>query len=80
MNIEEENGNPIQYSWLGILVDRGVWWATVHGVAKESDMNKQINNKTGECGPFRKAKAKRQFTLLQIVIQFINQMSITYVK
>ena len=80
MNIEEENGNPIQYSWLGILVDRGVWWATVHAVAKESDMNKQINNKTGECGPFRKAKAKRQFTLLQIVIQFINQMSITYVK
>ena len=80
MNIEEENGNPIQYSWLGILVDRGVWWATVHGVAKESDMNTQINNKTGECGPFRKAKAKRQFTLLQIVIQFINQMSITYVK
>ena len=31
-------GNPLQYSCLGNLVDRGAWWATVHGVAKESDM------------------------------------------
>ena len=31
----EENGNPLQYSCLGNPVDRGVWWATVHGVAKE---------------------------------------------
>ena len=33
----EGNGNPLQYSCLGNLVDRGAWWATVHGVAKESD-------------------------------------------
>ena len=25
---------PTQYSCLGNLVDRGAWWATVHGVAK----------------------------------------------
>ena len=31
------NGNPLQYSCLGNPVDRGAWWATVHGVAKESD-------------------------------------------
>ena len=31
----EENGNPLQYSCLGNPVDRGAWWATVHGVAKE---------------------------------------------
>ena len=30
----EGNGNPFQYSFLGSLMDRGVWWATVHGVAK----------------------------------------------
>ena len=29
------NGNPLQYSYLGNLVDRGAWWATVHGVAQE---------------------------------------------
>ena len=34
----EGNGNPLQYSCLGNPMDRGVWWATVHGVTKESDM------------------------------------------
>ena len=28
------NGNPLQYSCLGNLTDRGAWWATVYGVAK----------------------------------------------
>ena len=28
------NGNSLQYSCLGNSVDRGAWWATVHGVAK----------------------------------------------
>ena len=28
----EENGNPPQYSCLGNPMDRGTWWATVHGV------------------------------------------------
>ena len=31
------NGNPLQYSCLGNPMDRGAWWATVHGVTKESD-------------------------------------------
>ena len=28
------NGNPLQYSCLENFMDRGVWQATVHGVAK----------------------------------------------
>ena len=32
----EGNGNPLQYSCLENPMDRGTWWATVHGVA-ESD-------------------------------------------
>ena len=31
---EEGNGNPLQYSCLGNPVDRGAWWATIHGVIK----------------------------------------------
>ena len=31
---EEGNGNPLQYSCLENPLDRGAWWATVHGVAK----------------------------------------------
>ena len=29
-----EYGNPLQYSCLGNPMDRGAWWATVHGVEK----------------------------------------------
>ena len=28
----EGNGNPLQYSCLGNLMDRGAWQATFHGV------------------------------------------------
>ena len=31
---EEGNGTPLQYSCLENPMDRGAWWATVHGVAK----------------------------------------------
>ena len=28
------NGNPLQYSFLKNPMNRGAWWAIVHGVAK----------------------------------------------
>ena len=30
----EGNGSPLQYSCLENSMDRGAWWATVHGVTK----------------------------------------------
>ena len=33
-NIGEGNGHPLQYSCLENPMDRGAWWAAVHGVAK----------------------------------------------
>ena len=30
----EGNGNPLQYSCLENSMDRGSWWATVHGITK----------------------------------------------
>ena len=37
------NGNSLQYSCLENWIDRGAWWATVHGVAKSlSDMTAHI--------------------------------------
>ena len=38
------NGKLLQYSCLGSPMDRGAWWATVHGVTKESDTAWQLNN------------------------------------
>ena len=36
------HGNPLQYSCLENPMDRGVWWATVHGVAKSWPLLKQL--------------------------------------
>ena len=33
----EGNGNPLQYTYLENLMDRGVWWAAVHGVTVRHD-------------------------------------------
>ena len=33
-SLGEGNGYPLQYSCLENLMDRGAWWATVHGVRK----------------------------------------------
>ena len=38
----ERNGNPLQDSYVEKSMDRGAWWATVHGVTKESDVTEPI--------------------------------------
>ena len=43
-----ENSNPLQYSCLENPRDRGAWWATVHGVTKESDRTEQLNKQKNE--------------------------------
>ena len=37
------NGNPLQYSCLEKPMDRGAWWATVHGGHEESDITEQLS-------------------------------------
>ena len=34
----EANDNPLQYSCLENQMDKGAWWATVHGVARVGPM------------------------------------------
>ena len=41
----EGHGNPLQYSCLENSIDGEVWWATVHGVAKNQ---LQLSNYTVE--------------------------------
>ena len=41
----ERSGSPLQYSCLENPMDKGAWWATVHGVS-ESDMIKQLTSTT----------------------------------
>ena len=44
----EGKDNSFQYYCLKNSMDRGAWWATVHGVAKESDRTWRLNNKRKE--------------------------------
>ena len=37
-----DHGDPLQYSCLENPMDRGSWWATVHGVT-ELDMTEQLS-------------------------------------
>ena len=47
----EGNGNPLQYSCLRNPMDRGTWWATVHGVVKVGHdlATKQQQQILGKC-------------------------------
>ena len=38
-----ESGNPLQYSCLENPMDRGAWWATVHGDTKSQKRLKQLS-------------------------------------
>ena len=38
------DGTPLQYSCLENPMDRGAWWATVHGVEKELDTTEAIQH------------------------------------
>ena len=43
---EGGHGNPLQYSCLENSMDRGVWRATVHGVAKSQTRLKRLSMHT----------------------------------
>ena len=51
---EGGRGNPLQYSCLENSMDRGAWWATVHGVSKSQTPLKQLSTHT----PRRKQERK----------------------
>ena len=39
----EGNGNPLQYPCLENPLDRGAWWAAVHGVTQSQTRLKQLS-------------------------------------
>ena len=59
----KEYVNPLQCSSVGNPTDRGAWWTTVHGVAKESDMTEGLKTTT---------RNQRSIHTLSIVTTFSN--------
>ena len=45
----EGNGNLLQYSCLGNIMDRGAWQATVHGVAELYTTEQVKHTACGQC-------------------------------
>ena len=43
-HLKKVTARTVQYSWLENPMDKGDWQATVHGVAKESDLTWQLNS------------------------------------
>ena len=50
------NGSPFHYSCLGNLMDRGAWWATVHGVTKSCT---QLSNWAHVCAYVMRSQQRR---------------------
>ena len=52
----EGNGNPLQGSCLGNIMNRGAWWATVHGVAKsQTRLSTRISSSSNLFAKIRQA-------------------------
>ena len=47
-------------------MDRGAWWATVYGAAKESDMTERLKNKREEEEKKKKGQSMNSFSIASI--------------
>ena len=85
----EENGNPLQFSCLGTPLDRGAWWATVHGVAKRvrhdlvtKQQKQMIISETPQhlCAHLMKSKFPASSLLLEVCYQINMCLTIRNVR
>jgi len=64
------NGNPLQYSCLEDSINRGVWWATVHGVTKNQarlGTPKTVKGGEKEAGQFRGFETKEDMLVIPCI-------------
>ena len=50
LNYGDGHGNPLQCSYLENPLDRGAWWAAVHGIVKSQTRPKQLSRQALNCG------------------------------
>ena len=64
----EGNGNPPQYSCLENPIDRGAWWAAVHGVTQSWARLKSLSS----------SSSSRQLCIHIYFFFFINVNSVSF--
>ena len=64
------HGNSPQYPWWENLVDRGAWWATVHGITKSQTWQKQLSLHSHKA-------LKTQWFIFIFLISFIIQIALS---
>ena len=69
----EGNDNPFQYSCLENSVDRGAWWAAIHGIAKESDTTEQLTHTHTHTHTFNKEVVKCRIS--EHYVQLLKSLS-----
>ena len=67
------NGSPLQCSCLENTLDRGAWWATVHGVAKN-----RIQLSMMSCLPGKRASVKYFAYVFELTLK--NLMKLKKIK
>ena len=75
----EGNGNPVQYSCLENSMDRGVWWATIHGVRKSRT---QLSNQHFHFHRYMEKNIKSIFSYTHTNLHKFtndNNMTVSYV-
>ena len=58
-------GNPLQYSCLEDPVDRGAWWATMHGVTKSQTQLKQLSSSSSTYKGFPGGSVVKNLPVMQ---------------
>ena len=71
------NGNPLQYSCLGSCMDRGAWWATIHGVAKSWTQLSTHNYLDERYSIYRAHTHKSHSIFLLSLVSFLGQITVT---
>ena len=56
----EGNGNPLQYSCLETPMDRGAWWAAVHGAAQSRTRLKRLSSSSSSQEKMKELLRKQQ--------------------
>ena len=67
----EGHGNPLQYSCLGNPMDRGAWWAALHGIARVA--HSWVTEQAGVCCKSPANMTARSFPLQDIYSKYVPQ-------